>query len=143
MPKKYKRPKRKWRQLTQADIIKLFREGVYTVDLEKGIVSSGHTGKPLKIKVGGRPDPNGQKEDRQFYELHYKDQRRKIAVSVCIWIVGSGRPVPDGFEIHHRDRDYHNNGWSNLFALFRLDHKKLHNGNGKPVDLVEPVAEEF
>lgn len=129
MPKK----RRKWRELTQLEIIDLFRQGVYTVDLETGVVSSKHTGKPLKVSKGGKP-VNGEKEDREFYQLHYKDQRRKIARSVLVWLAGSGIPVPAGFEIHHRDRNYHNNSWNNLFALYRLDHGKLHNGD----DLIDP-----
>lgn len=128
--------KRKWRKLSQADIIALFRQGVYTADLENGTISNGK-GKPLRTYLGGKPDPNGEREDRLFYSLHYKDQRCKVAVSVCIWLAGSGIPIPAGFQVHHRDQNPRNNAWTNLFALFSLDHFKLH-GNGRPTDLIEP-----
>ena len=63
-----------------------------------------------------------------YIRLHFDgDYRRGIAVARLVWMSVTKRTIPKGFEIHHMDVDYKNNAWSNLYCLYKLDHKKLHN----------------
>ena len=39
-----------------------------------------------------------------------------------------GRPVPDGYDIHHLDGDKLNNDPFNLVAVTPTDHKRIHSG---------------
>jgi len=41
---------------------------------------------------------------------------------------GSNGPIPEGYEVHHRDEDPLNNEIGNLQLLTRLEHKRLHSG---------------
>jgi len=37
--------------------------------------------------------------------------------------------IPNGFEIHHLDKDHYNNDIENLIAVSRIDHLKMHKTN--------------
>jgi hypothetical protein len=54
---------------------------------------------------------------------------RHLPISCAVWLAGARRPIPKGFEIHHRNTDTSDNRWLNLFCLFGKDHSKLHNGD--------------
>lgn len=47
-------------------------------------------------------------------------------VARLVWMAGSGRTIPKGFEVHHRDELNSSDGWPNLICLHRLDHQKMH-----------------
>ncbi len=113
--------------ITHAEIIDLIRRGIYKVDLDTGIVSK-RNGKPLYV------EPAGRTKQYPRVRLCSGGRRRKLPVAHVVWLAGSGTSIPEGFEIHHRDTNVDHNWWSNLFCLFDLDHRKLH--NGKP-DLLE------
>jgi hypothetical protein len=128
--KRYKgRPK-----LTHTQVLELFDQGIYTADLEKGIVYSGVTGKPLRVGWCGRYED----KPYAFICLCYKNSRRFIPLSNVIWIVGSRREIPEGFEIHHRTNNPEDNWYDNLFCLFDKDHRKLHSSR----DLLEVAGEQ-
>jgi hypothetical protein len=110
------------KKLSDHDILELVKNGRYRVDLDEGIIYSGTTHKPLYIRDGGR---NGTYPRVWVW---YKQSRRNVSVARMVWLAGSRRAVPEGFEIHHRDKDATHNWWDNLFCLFELDHRKLHNG---------------
>lgn len=118
-PKKKRYPE----TLTTRDILAILRSGVYQVDLESGTVS----------RNGRELTPYANEDGYLFVQLYHEQKRKTISVSKVVWMAGSGRSVPRGFEIHHRDRNPENNWWSNLFALHNTDHRKLHNG----ADLLE------
>jgi hypothetical protein len=136
MPRKDEYPEK----LTHLEIIKLFEDGKYKVDPNKGTVISGRTGKPLFWYVGGwkagRGAPDHETASR-WVRLFSVPKARAIQISHCVWLYMARVPIPDGFQIHHRDTDQTNNCWKNLFCLFHKDHTKLHNGNGEVDDLIE------
>ena len=119
-------------KLTHLDILKLFDDGHYTADLDKGIVYSGRTREPLAVATYGRTTKY------PFIILRRNDSRYHIPLSNVIWIVGNRREIPEGFEIHHRNTNAEDNWFDNLFCLTEKDHRKLHNSR----DLLEPAGEE-
>lgn len=100
----------------------MLRDRVYNVDTAKGIVL-GQNGKPLQVTVRTQGVSS-----YYFVELYHKpsDKRRKISVSIVVWMAGTRSTVPRNFEIHHRDLDTSNNAFDNLFCLHKSDHLKLH-----------------
>lgn len=61
-----------------------------------------------------------------FVRIYCNRKVKTIALAKLVWLSVVLRPVPNGFEIHHRDTDNTNNTWGNLFCLHELDHRKLH-----------------
>ena len=47
---------------------------------------------------------------------------------VEVWERQHGRPVPDGYDVHHLDLDKTNNIPGNLLAVTPTDHKRIHSG---------------
>lgn len=109
-------------RLTDRDILKLLHLGRYKVDLDTGEVFQGN-GKPLKAY-------EGNEEKHLWVRLYGFKKRKAIAVHRLVWLAGAGRPIPKGFQIHHRNLDTQDNRWSNLFCLHERDHRKLHSGPG-------------
>lgn len=118
------RPHWKRPRITDEEFFELFKNGTYKADLDEGIVY-GRDGKPIAIHYGGR-----QEGKRHFVRLYLEQRIRVIPVSHVIWMLGAGRSIPDGFEIHHKDLDPSHNWWDNLFCLCEPDHKKLHRVGG-------------
>lgn len=106
-------------KLTDNDILRLLREQVYTVDLHKGVVY-GQMGRPLAITMGGRQN------DRPYVKLYQGRKHRTILVSRLVWMAGARRPIPPGFQVHHRNQKRRDNRWGNLLCVHKLDHDKLH-----------------
>lgn len=118
---------RKWEKLSQAEVIQLFKDGVYKVDLENGLIIK-RDGKPIATRIkGGRYGT--------YYKVRLYDgtKMREMTLHAAVWTGHTLREIPEGFEIHHRDKDHSNNRWTNLFCLFKLDHRKLHDSE----DLLE------
>jgi len=107
-------------KLTHLEIIELFHQGKYSCDLETGDVFSGKTGKKLFMFIGND-------EGMLWTRLYASPKMRSLTVSHIIWIIGNQIAIPEGFQIHHRNVQNTDNRYENLFALFHLDHKKLHN----------------
>ncbi len=111
--------KRYTARMTEAEILGLLQRGVYRVDAETGTVY-GHRGEAVTPF---------EKDGRLFVRLYFQGNRKRIiALPRLAWMARTGRTVPAGFEIHHRDVDPKSNAWTNLFCLHELDHRKLHDG---------------
>lgn len=81
-----------------------------------------------------------------------RDSVKRIYEHHLVWEQAYG-PIPDGYEIHHKDGNKLNNKLSNLQLLTRSEHARLHainNGLGKnrigntppnktPVELIEKI----
>ena len=48
-----------------------------------------------------------------------------------VWEQNTGTPVPDGYIVHHKDRNKFNNSFDNLELLKNSEHAKLHSTRGK------------
>jgi hypothetical protein len=124
-------PKSKYKgRLTQQEVLDLFHQGRYYVDPDTGIVYSGKTRKPLYTFYGNKD----KQTKRKWCRVFAYPRSRAMPVSHCVWLWKTRTPIPPGFEIHHRNEDGSDDRWKNLFALHELDHKKLHNGPGEPMD---------
>lgn len=139
MPREYYYPLR----LTQKEVIELFRKGKYIVDSEKGIVLNGKTKKPLHVFAGGHKAgkvfvPN---YNSKWVRLYSAPKHIALPVSHCIWLANAKVTIPNGFEIHHKDLDSTNNAWNNLFCLFDMDHRKLHQDHRLICNGEEPEEE--
>lgn len=67
------------------------------------------------------------------YHITRKGYRRNSNTAarfehVEVWERHHGRPVPDGYQIHHVDFDKLNNSPDNLLAVTPTEHKRLHSG---------------
>lgn len=125
MRKAKKRAHWKLPRLSHNEILELFDNGTYRVDLETGTIYRKN-GKPIKPQLGGRhPDEKPYLKIR----LYLRERIREIPVAHVVWIVGARSAIPPGFEIHHKDLSNLHNWWDNLFCLFDKDHRKLHNGH--------------
>lgn len=110
---------RRFDVLSQKEVLKALRIGLYSVDQATGEVRN-QKGRIIT------PFPGGKDGNRWFVYLYWNGRRRAIAVPRLVWMSVTKRVIPHGFEIHHRDENKRSNDWSNLFCLFELDHKKLH-----------------
>jgi hypothetical protein len=130
-------------KLTHEEIIALFNASVYRVDPNRGIVMD-RRGKRLYTFPGGqsrsrqstkqsaRQRSLTEKPDTETFtealwvRLYSRRKMRSLPVAHCVWLYVAQRPIPDGFEIHHRNTLKTDNRWRNLYCLFDLDHRKLH-----------------
>lgn len=112
--------KRKFKRLTNDEILRMFNGGKYRLIDGEVWGSRG----PIQITK----NHNGY----SFVRLYSGKSRRQVPLSMLIWMVATKQVPPKNFVIHHRDRDITNNSFSNLYALHKTDHKKLHSN-----DLVE------
>ena len=107
-------------KLNYEEVAQLFREGKYIADLELGEIYSGKTNKPLNRQGQGR------NKEYECVQLYSAPKMRNVGVAKLIWMLGNEMEVPDGFKVHHRDKNTTHNSFVNLFALSEADHKKLH-----------------
>lgn len=63
----------------------------------------------------------------RFYLCGNYFQHKGKALHLEVWAQAHG-PIPEGFEIHHRDHDRSNNALSNLELLDGSEHARLHAG---------------
>ena len=117
---------RKYRRLTDAEVLLLFTSGRYKLE---GDTVVGPSGNVLSTHTDGK--------GYRFVRFYEAGARRAMAFSVVVWMVHTGQFLPENFVVHHRDRDPCNNEWDNLYALHKEDHYKLHNS-----DLIVPPTEE-
>ena len=72
-------------------------------------------------------------EEAHFYvRLYHHNKSKAMAIHRLVWMVGTGSCIPEGWEVHHRNKNTQDNWFTNLFCLHPVDHRKLHAG-----DLIE------
>ena len=96
------------------------------LDNPETIEVSGRTIKAYLIGKYGR-NPN---RTRWAFGLRIGGKRRTIVRSKLVWLAGSRRELPGGFEVHHLDEDRYNDAWENLVACSGPDHDKFHANKG-------------
>lgn len=102
-------------------VLRWFKQGVFTVDLNTGIVRKGS--KNLKQRTNKRQ--RSERGDPRV-DLCHNNTKCSIHISHIVWMVYHNRILPKDFEIHHLDEDPLNNVPENLVAVFKHDHHKLH-----------------
>ena len=95
-------------------------DGVYTVH-DGGKVYKGTKLLAQRTNCRQRMDDGDPRVD-----LWHLGKRRSCHVSQLVWMVNAGCPIPEGFEMHHRDENPHNNVFNNLLCIHKTDHPKLH-----------------
>ena len=88
------------------------------------------------IKVEARQNTSHSRPSLRV-RIYYGGARRYLEFQRLVWLARAGQPIPDGWEIHHRNADQTDNRWENLFCLHPADHKKLHRAAGGCDDLNE------
>lgn len=108
--------------MTDAEVLKLLRAGVYRVNLETGVVY-GPTDKALAAEPRGRGE---YLFVRLYAVIRGVPKAKAIAVQRLVWMAATGEVIPPGFEVHHEDEETQSNAFSNLLCLHKLDHRKKH-----------------
>ena len=71
-------------------------------------------------------------------------RRHAKGLHVAVWEFYSGKTVPDGYEVHHKDGNYFNNDYSNLECMPRAEHRRITNyateRAKKHLDEIRPLA---
>lgn len=83
----------------------------------------GSTVKELTQRILKR---RGSERGAYRVDIRFNNKRISIHVSHLIWMSNTGRTLPEGFEIHHINEDPTDDRWSNIIAIYSLDHPKLH-----------------
>src|SRR6185369_7049136 len=97
--------------LTQHEIIKLLRAGVYCVDPRTAEVTRG----------GRVVTPFVAEDGRAWVRLYDDNKRKMICRNRLVWMSQTLAIIPRDFEIHHDDLDNRNDAWDNLVCLHKLD----------------------
>jgi hypothetical protein len=106
-------------KMTQKELLEIIQLGIVSVDLQTGnVIKNGHILKNFCFP--------GKNFDRPLVRIYHCAKLIRILVHQIVWIAGTGREIPPGFEIHHMDEDPTNNKFENLICVSRADHMKLH-----------------
>ena len=113
----------KSKRIADEEIIKLIQNCTIEVDLVTAEVRMrGTILKPYEIGA----EESNRNHTRFAFGLRVNGRRRTIVRAKLVYLAGSLRPIPEGFEIHHMDEDRFNDAYANLIALSKEDHLKLH-----------------
>ncbi len=82
--------------------------------------------RPLKAKLAGQQ----RWGTRWILQFRAWGHRRTIVRSKLVWMAKERRILPPDWEVHHKDEDRYNDVASNLEAMHKDDHLKLHHGEG-------------
>lgn len=104
-------------RLTEAEILELFRRGIYTADVDNGVIFN-RKGKRLKCRANAK--------GYRIVQFRENGRRKSIMLQRAIWMAATLSPIPEGWEVHHRDGEREHNWFLNLYCLHPLDHDKLH-----------------
>ena len=115
-------------KISDEQILTMIEAGEIVVPLENPLQITVR-GRAIKAYAIGKHAGNPQRT-RYAFGLRIDGKRRTIVRSKLVWIAGSRRLVPPGFEIHHLDQDRYNDDWENLVALSPEDHDKFHGMSG-------------
>lgn len=104
---------------SNSDVCRWLKEGVFEV-VEGRVYKNG---REIPQRLNKR---KGSNNGDPRVDLYHEAKRKSCHVSQLVWMQSSGVPIPQGFEIHHRDENPLNNQWDNLICVHSLDHIKLH-----------------
>lgn len=116
------RGKRTFRKLTKEDVLRLFREGKYAVNLEEGVIVNRDGSRIANFRAGHAKSSKGH----FWVYLYDAGARIGLPTAHAVWMFATQSVVPAGFEIHHDDEDAENDRWDNLLCLHSKDHDKKH-----------------
>lgn len=60
-----------------------------------------------------------------YYKCGAYFQRRGVRLHRVVWEYHNGK-IPDGYDVHHKDKDRTNNDIDNLELLVRSEHQRMH-----------------
>jgi hypothetical protein len=115
----------KLRRISEVEVVALLKAGKYRVDPEtcEIIGPAGRTITPVLI----------HRANRHWVRVYGFGGVRTITRSRIVWLSVTLCPLPSrDWEIHHLDRIPSNDRFSNLIALHKLDHRKLHYNDDPP-----------
>lgn len=115
--------------LTQKQILKLLKAGVYFVD-EDPCKEPG--GQPILVRASREVGKWFYEDGRAWVRLYWQGRRKMILFARLVWMSRTLCVVPKDFEIHHDDLDRRNDRWDNLICLHKLDHRKVHEHEDLP-----------
>lgn len=95
------------------------RQTVYTRFMRRGLSMRERKAPLPHIDYGGRRFTLGV---NGYYRATEGD---RAYLHRTIWITENG-PIPDDWDVHHRDHDKTNNDLTNLTAMTKADHARLH-----------------
>lgn len=109
---------RKYKKLTDEDVLVLVRAGRIVADPKTGVIrkqrrKGNHLGGKWDsewVELKQAPDRNGY----LFVDVKYKGARRRCAVHRLVWMQVHDELVPEGFDLDHIDRGKANCRISNL-----------------------------
>ena len=73
-------------------------------------------------------------------------RRHAKGLHVAVWEFYSGKTVPPGYEVHHKDGNPHNNDYSNLECLPMREHRAMFTATDKVrahLDAIRPLASDW
>ncbi len=113
--------KRRMIKIKDEDLLAWIKSGDIVVDLQTAQVH--HRGVLRAATIIGRDGHNGT---RYRYEFRCWGIRRTIVRSRLVYMAGTRKLIPWGFEIHHLDGDRYNDCFENLIMVTKDDHLKIH-----------------
>lgn len=125
-------PKRYVEKLSYAEILSLCQpipDGNYEEEVTKPYAVGLNDGIVYRITNSGIQPLftfRCKKHSHIYVRLFRYGKSKAIAVHRLVWLAGTGSPIPEGWEIHHRDGVTSHNWFDNLFCLHPVDHRKLH-----------------
>lgn len=128
-------PRNQYSKMTKKQVISLFKKGIYSVDLETGVVLDRYH-RPLS------PQSNenfGKGTGHYYNKLYYTDETGRYATNLyvhqIVWMFGTLHVIPYKWEIHHLKEEHevpYWNAFSNLICLHKIDHLKFHKTEDVP-----------
>lgn len=117
------------RVMNLPEVLALLDAGTYTVDIHTGTVEGPRgvvTPYPFKRRSSEHVD--------YYVRLYTVDDAgaklvKSIALHRLVWMSATRSPIPDGFEIHHRNERPADCAFRNLLCLHPMDHRKFHEGD--------------
>lgn len=133
---------RKYKKLSDDDILSLILTGSIVVDVETGAVS-----KPDRRRGGTQFLPTEECDNKYLHvRIYHNGGRRSIVVHKLVWMTKNSNTVPAGHELDHDDTNRQNNHWSNLILKDAVQHrsesgKRAHQRDEPGEDYVDPFDE--